>query len=119
MTTFPVSIEDAAAGSSAVFSCPDTVNVLEGMEHAHLSTISVGCRRGGCGVCRVHVIAGTYESKRMSKAHVSEEDQARHVVLACRIMPTSDLRVEPLGLAHRPEVSTTSLFAPPSPTHNL
>ena len=61
---------------------------------AHRGTaISVGCRGGGCGVCRVRVIDGTYTTKRMSRRHVSDADEAAGVVLACRTVPTSDITV--------------------------
>ena len=44
--------------------------------------IQVGCRGGGCGVCRVEVLAGdVYTAKRMSKAHVTEADLAHGIVL--------------------------------------
>ena len=61
---------------------------------AHRGTaISVGCRGGGCGVCRVRVIEGSYTTKRMSRRHVSEADEAAGIVLACRTVPTSDITV--------------------------
>ena len=53
--------------------------------------LPVGCRRGGCGVCRVRVLAGQYRSDLMSRSHVSAEDEAAGVVLACCIYPLSDL----------------------------
>ena len=53
--------------------------------------LPVGCRRGGCGVCRVRVLAGEYRSDLMSRSHVSAEDEAAGVVLACCIYPLSDL----------------------------
>ncbi len=55
------------------------------------AAISVGCRGGGCGVCRVRILEGTYTTKRMSRRHVSEADETVGVVLACRTIPTSDL----------------------------
>lgn len=59
--------------------------------------LPVGCRRGGCGVCRVRVIEGDYRSDKMSRAHVSEEDEAAGLTLACCIYPLStiSLRLEP------------------------
>lgn len=69
--------------------------VLHEMAMSGRSPLVVGCRGGGCGACRVHVIAGTYEALRMSARHVSADDLADGVVLACRIIPTSDLVVEP------------------------
>mgnify|MGYP005810848991 CR=1 FL=1 len=59
--------------------------------------LPVGCRRGGCGVCRVRVTGGAYRCGPMSRAHVSAEDEAAGLVLACSIYPLSDLslRLEP------------------------
>ncbi len=57
--------------------------------------IPVGCRGGGCGVCRVQVLEGEYEPKRMSRRFVSEDDARAHVVLACRVVVTDDLVVRP------------------------
>jgi len=53
--------------------------------------LPVGCRRGGCGICRVRVTGGQYRSDVMSRAHISVEDEAQGVVLACCIYPLSDL----------------------------
>ena len=53
--------------------------------------LPVGCRRGGCGGCRVRVLIGDYRSDRMSRSHISAEDEAEGVVLACCIYPQSDL----------------------------
>ena len=77
------------------FRCPDSKNVLLGMESRGVHGIQVGCRSGGCGVCRVQVVDGTYIAKRMSKAFVTDEDLADGVVLSCRIFPSSDLVVRP------------------------
>ena len=53
--------------------------------------LPVGCRRGGCGICRVRVTGGEYRRDPMSRDHVSAEDEAGGVVLACCIYPLSDL----------------------------
>lgn len=70
--------------------------------------IPVGCRRGGCGVCRVQVIAGTYRVEPMSRTHVSEEEQREGYALACRLVPESDLT---LRLALRPLAGATPVHA--------
>ena len=59
--------------------------------------IPLGCRGGGCGVCKVQITQGSYEAKVMSQAHVSAEEQAQDIVLACRIMPHSDICLQVLG----------------------
>ena len=53
--------------------------------------LPVGCRRGGCGICRVRVLAGDYRVTPMSRAHVTADDEAAGVVLACAIYASSDL----------------------------
>jgi ferredoxin len=57
--------------------------------------LPVGCRRGGCGICRVRVLVGEYRSDLMSRSHVSAEDEAAGRVLACCIYPLSDLSLRP------------------------
>src|SRR5689334_9299587 len=53
--------------------------------------LPVGCRRGECGVCRVRMMQGVYRADLMSRAHISAEDEAAGIVLACCIYPHSDL----------------------------
>ena len=62
--------------------------------------LPVGCRRGGCGICRVRVTEGSYRTTAMSRAHVSPEEEAEGIVLACAIYPLGDLslRLEPVRL---------------------
>lgn len=62
--------------------------------------LPVGCRRGGCGVCRARVIAGDYRRTATSRAHVSQTEEEEGVVLACAIYPLGDLtlRLEPKRL---------------------
>lgn len=59
--------------------------------------LPVGCRRGGCGVCRVRVLSGAYRAGPMSRDHVSPAEEADGVVLACAIWALDDLtlRIEP------------------------
>ncbi|MGO9391758.1 2Fe-2S iron-sulfur cluster-binding protein [Rhodoblastus sp.] len=53
--------------------------------------LPVGCRRGGCGVCRMRVTSGSFHADPMSRAHVSVEEEASGLVLACCIYPRSEL----------------------------
>ncbi|NPT60254.1 2Fe-2S iron-sulfur cluster-binding protein [Paraburkholderia elongata] len=59
--------------------------------------LPVGCRRGGCGICRARVLKGNYRSEAMSQEHVSREDRDLGIVLCCSIFALSDitLRLEP------------------------
>jgi len=79
------------------YRCSHDDSVLRGMEKLGRKGIPVGCRGGGCSVCKIEVFEGHYESKVMSREHASEADEAHRRVLACRIHPTTDLRLRVLG----------------------
>lgn len=74
-----------------------TEPLLHSLDRVMNSPIKVGCKGGGCGVCKVRVVAGSYTSKPMSKAHITEQEKTAGIVLACRIIPTSNLTVLPMG----------------------
>lgn len=88
----------AIAGGEAEFGCTVGQSLLAAMIAARHSAIRVGCRSGGCGVCRVRVIEGRYQSQKMTRSRISAADEAAGIVLACRILPQSNLAVEPLPL---------------------
>ncbi len=90
---YQVQIQDT--GES--YSCDEQESILSGMARLDRRGIPVGCRGGGCGVCKVQVVQGDYVRKRMSRAHVSEDEETSGIVLACRIMPQSDLCVQVVG----------------------
>lgn len=77
--------------------CSEDQNVLQALEHQSNSRFMVGCRFGGCGFCRVKVLEGTYTSLPMSESYVPSTDRENNIVLACRIFPTSDMRLHFLG----------------------
>jgi ferredoxin len=80
-------------GTSVSFAVRDGGRLLHEMIIHRCGAIAVGCRGGGCGVCRVRILEGTYTTRRMSRRHVSETDEHAGIVLACRTIPTSDLRL--------------------------
>jgi len=72
------------------------------MERLGRRGIPVGCRGGGCGICRVQVIGdGKYHTSKMSRAQVSAADEADGICLACKLIPESDLQVRPLGFLRK------------------
>ena len=93
MSSFNIKITN----TGETYRCADYRNVLEGMEALGRKGIPVGCRNGGCGVCKVEIISGQYVSRVMSRDHVSEEDEANGRVLSCRIRPSSDLVLNVIG----------------------
>lgn len=95
--TYTILIDD----SGERFRCRAEQNLLQGMEALNRRGIPVGCRGGGCGVCKVRVLEGPYRTERMSSSCVSAEEQARGYALACRLFATGDLRVQVVGKMQR------------------
>jgi len=79
---------------SAEFDCGEDERVLIAMERCGADGIEVGCRGGGCGICRVRVVGGDYKTGKMSRSRISDQDEAAGLVLACRLYPCSDLILE-------------------------
>ena len=71
--------------------------VLDSLESGGYELVAVGCRRGGCGLCKIRILEGDYFKKKMSRAHISPEDEINGCVLACRIIPQSNLVIEQFG----------------------
>ena len=78
------------------FLCAESEPVLLAMERTLRRGIPVGCRSGGCGICKVEVLSGEFAARVMSRAHVSVEDEAARRVLSCRIRPLSALSLRAL-----------------------
>ena len=79
------------------YRCADHRSLLEGMEALGRRGIPVGCRNGGCGVCKVAVVSGSYQARVMSREHVSEAEEACGRVLSCRVRPASDMQLQVIG----------------------
>lgn len=82
--------------SGDVFQVLDGAPLLRAMELEGCRTIAVGCRGGGCGVCKVRILSGDYKCGRMSRQHIANGEQEQGFVLACRVIPQSDLEIERL-----------------------
>jgi len=93
MTKYKILLKD----EDITYECSEQQNLLEAMARLGKKGIPVGCRGGGCGVCKVHILDGTYTAKKMSRAHISEEEQTNGYVLACRCNPDSNLTIKVVG----------------------
>jgi ferredoxin len=86
------------------FSCREDEPLLAGIRRVFCKEIPRGCSGGGCGVCKVVVKSGKINVfKPMSREHVTEEEIARKVVLACCTNPRSDLEIYLFGESERSE----------------
>lgn len=79
------------------YACGEETHLLQAMEALCCKGIPVGCRNGGCGVCRIEVCEGEYQLRKMNRAVVSAEDERNGRVLACKTYPRSDMRVRVVG----------------------
>jgi ferredoxin len=73
-------------------------SILESMHGLGRKGIPVGCRGGGCSVCKVEIVEGAWRQCRpMSREYVSDEDLVQGRVLACCIAPTASVTLRVLG----------------------
>ncbi len=72
-------------------------NRLSAMSASGAKTLQVGCRSGGCGVCRVQVLEGEWRAGQMSRAQIDAWAEQQGHVLACRMYPKTDLRLRAVG----------------------
>lgn len=68
--------------------------VLAGLYKAGYA-YTVGCRRGGCGICKVDCRQGGFTYNRPIAASViSEEERTDGTCLSCRAVPDGDITIE-------------------------
>lgn len=87
--------------SDESFSCHADKSVLGGMEALRRKGIPVGCRSGGCGVCKIKIEKGMVRRGPTSREHVSVEEEAEGVALACRCYPEADIELSVIGTMRR------------------
>lgn len=88
--------------SGEKYRCRSDETLLRGMAELGRKGIPVGCLNGGCGVCKVAIRKGRWRKDGvMSREHVSEQEEAQGIVLACRVTPEEDLELEVIGKMQR------------------
>ena len=85
-----ISVQDAQIN----FLCGENESILAAMIRNGQGPLTHGCFGGGCGICRMQIVSGEYSChKRMSVAHISEQDKKHDIVLLCCVQPRSDMTV--------------------------
>jgi ferredoxin len=55
----------------------------------------IGCRRGGCGVCKLQLIAGEVRYERpVADTVLSDDEKVAGICLSCRAVPITNVLVE-------------------------
>lgn len=85
--------------------CKEGEDILGALRRDGCREVRVGCRRGGCGVCKVQLLAGDVKHGCTSVAHVSVAERQEGWGLACRMVPQSDVTISV------PEVAVSPLVA--------
>jgi CDP-4-dehydro-6-deoxyglucose reductase len=53
-----------------------------------------GCRRGGCGICKVDLVSGDVDYTRtVAESVLSEDERASGTCLTCRAVPRGDVTI--------------------------
>lgn len=67
--------------------------VLEGLYRAGYA-YRIGCRRGGCGVCKVDLLEGAvYYPRTVSDEVLTERERGSGTCLTCRAVPAGDVTI--------------------------
>ncbi|AZV93078.1 hypothetical protein CBF45_04535 [Bordetella sp. J329] len=89
--------------SDETYQCSLEESLLKGMLKLGRKGIPVGCVSGGCGVCKVKIIEGSVRALGpVSRAHVSQEEEAQGYTLACRVAPVEAVVLEVSPLLRKP-----------------
>ena len=68
--------------------------LLSGLQKAGYA-YTVGCRRGGCGICKVDVLEGGFSySRPVADTVISAEERTDGTCLSCRAVPDGDLTIQ-------------------------
>jgi ferredoxin len=55
----------------------------------------IGCRRGGCGVCKLHLVGGEVRYERpIAESVLSEDEKVEGICLSCRAVPITNVLIE-------------------------
>ena len=81
---------------------PDREQVVARPEETLLAALSraglgyrIGCRRGACGVCKLHLLLGEVRYERTIAENVlTDEERVEGICLGCRAVPITNVVIE-------------------------
>ena len=112
---------------------PDGLQVTAAQSETVLAALSraglryrVGCKRGGCGICKVQLVLGEVRYERpVADSVLSDDQRVEGICLSCRAVPITNIAIElqegdrlrkVLGFAFPNSASILSGQSAPSPT---
>jgi ferredoxin len=79
--------------SERVFARPGET-LLAALSRAGLG-YRIGCRRGGCGVCKLHLLLGEVRYERtVAESGLTDEERVEGICLSCRAVPITNIVIE-------------------------
>jgi ferredoxin len=81
---------------------PDGLQVTAAEAETVLAALSraglryrVGCKRGGCGVCKVQLVLGEVRYERpIAESVLSDDQRVAGICLSCRAVPITNIAIE-------------------------
>jgi len=81
---------------------PDGLQVTAAEAETVLAALSraglryrVGCRRGGCGICKVQLVLGEVRYERpVADSVLSDDQRVEGICLSCRAVPITNIAIE-------------------------
>lgn len=68
--------------------------LLVGLQKAGYA-YTVGCRRGGCGICKIDVLVGDFSYCRpVADTVITTQERSDGTCLSCRAVPEDDLTIQ-------------------------
>ena len=81
---------------------PDGLRVTAAEAETVLAALSraglkyrVGCKRGGCGICKVQLVLGEVRYERLvAESVLSDDERVEGICLSCRAVPITNIAIE-------------------------
>lgn len=73
--------------------CSESKSLMDSLGNCG-NYVSKGCHNGACGVCKMIVYKGDYTKEKMNRKYISEEEENKGIVLACKVFPLSDMEID-------------------------
>ena len=81
-------------GGDVALDCLPGETVLAAL-HRNGHAVRSGCRRGGCGICKLHIVDGEVAYTHVVAPTVlTDDERADGVCLTCRAVPEGDVTLE-------------------------